>query len=190
MLDLHSHKNFGKNVIHNISPKEWDAFSRKYPKQLVSVGVHPWNVTQISLLEELERLSKIVDNKQVYAIGETGLDKRCFSPLNLQIQSLEHHIFLSEKYEKPLILHCVSAYNELQLLKRKYRPKQRWILHGFRGNPILAKQLLLDDFYFSIGWNFNTETIKILPEEKIYFETDESDVSIEEIRTKVNAYRK
>ncbi len=190
MLDVHSHKNFGENVIHNILPKEWSAFSKKYPQQLVSVGIHPWDVKQSSLKENLELLSTIVGNKQVYAIGETGLDKRCSSPFNLQILSLENHIRLSEEYEKPLILHCVAAYNELQLLKRKYHPKQRWILHGFRGNPILAKQLIEDDFFFSIGWNFNTETIKILPEEKIYFETDELDMSIEEIRTKVNDHRK
>lgn len=185
MLDVHSHKKIGENVVHNVSPKEWQEFANKHPQQLVSIGIHPWHIEQRSLEEELALLSSIIENELVFAIGETGLDKRCNVPLNLQKQSLNFHIQLSEKYQKPLILHCVGAYNELQLLKRKVSPSQRWIIHGFRGNPFLAKQLMKEGFYFSIGWSFNPETIKILPKELLYFETDESDATIEQVYEKV-----
>lgn len=190
MLNIHSHKHFGKEVIHNISPKEWDLFSERYPQQRFSVGIHPWHVQQKYLEEELALLSDIVAHKQVFAVGETGLDKHCGVSLDLQMKSLETHIELSEKNAKPLILHCVAAYNELQLLKRRLQPTQRWILHGFRGNRILAQQLLSDGFYFSIGWNFNVETIKMLPDDKLYFETDEADVSVEEVYAKAMTCRK
>ncbi len=189
MLDVHSHKHFGQNVVHNIAPAEWTDFVLKYPEQIVSVGIHPWHILPETLAQQLDSLGKIVGENQVRAVGETGLDKRCSVPFELQMQSLEQHIEFSEKYHKPLILHCVAAYNELQTLKRTIRPNEEWILHGFRGNPILAKQLLADGFRFSIGWNFNAETVKMLPVESFYFETDDADVSIEAIYQKVMAVR-
>ena len=187
MLDIHSHKHFGEEVIHNISPKEWNSFYERYPHDEMGRCLV---AAQKYLKEELSLLSDIVAHKQVFAIGETGLDKHCGVSLDLQMKSLETHVELSENNAKPLILHCVAAYNELQLLKRRLQPTQHWILHGFRGNRILAQQLLSDGFYFSIGWNFNVETIKMLPDDKLYFETDEADVSVEEVYAKAMTCRK
>ncbi len=189
MLDVHSHKGFGQNVVHNIVPTEWADFVLKYPEQPVSVGIHPWHIEAETLAQQLDLLAKIVGESQVRAVGETGLDKRCEVPIALQMQSLERHVELSEKHHKPLILHCVAAYNELQTLKRTLRPTEEWILHGFRGNPILAQQLLADGFRFSIGWNFNVATVKMLPSKSFYFETDDADVSIEAVYQKVIATR-
>jgi TatD DNase family protein len=45
----------------------------------------------------------------------------------------------------------------------------------------LAKQALKAGCYLSFGEHFNPESVRITPPEKKLFETDESELSIEEI---------
>ena len=99
----------------------------------------------------------------------------------VQIQVLEKQIELSEKVKKPLIIHCVGCFNELFDLKKHWNPSQIWIIHGFRGKPELAGQALKVGCYLSFGEHFNTQSVRITPIDKLFVETDESKMSIEEL---------
>jgi TatD DNase family protein len=56
-----------------------------------------------------------------------------------------------------------------------------WIIHGFRGKPQLARQLINQGFYISLGELFNPQTATIIPTNRLLFETDESTLDIDTI---------
>ena len=63
-----------------------------------------------------------------------------------------------------------------------------WIIHGFRGKPQLAQQLLNNGFYISLGEHFNPQTVTIIPTNRLLFETDESTLDINTIIENIKNY--
>ena len=58
---------------------------------------------------------------------------------------------LAEAHQKPVVIHCLKSWDELITLRGIAQPKVPWILHGFRGKPKLAEQMLKHGFYLSFG---------------------------------------
>lgn len=149
--------------------------------QLYSAGIHPWNTSEPPSAETFNRLEALANDSRIAAIGECGVDLMKGGPLFRQLQILKRQIELSEKVGKPLILHCVKGADIILGLKRDLNPSQPWIIHGFRGNPRLSRQLTDKGLYLSFGEKFNADTVAEMPAEKILAETDESILTIEEI---------
>ena len=80
---------------------------------------------------------------------------------------------LSEKNSLPLILHVVKAFPEIIALKKELKPRQPWIIHGFRGKPELAKELHRHGFFLSLGERHNPDAAAIIPAERLLLESDE-----------------
>ena len=85
---------------------------------------------------------------------------------------LTRHVALSERLGKPLLLHVVRAYAEILALHKRVRPSQPWIVHGFRGKPALALQLVKAGFYLSVGPDCPQATVDVIPLERLLHETD------------------
>jgi TatD DNase family protein len=119
------------------------------------------------------------------AIGECGLDKYSTVELRRQITVFEKQIELSEQAEKALIVHCVGRFNELMAMKKSIVPGQRWIIHGFRGKAQLAGQLLNAGCALSFGERFNADSLQITPLSALFAESDESELCIEDIYSKI-----
>ena len=83
----------------------------------------------------------------------------------------------------------VRAFDRILHLRKKLNPSQAWIIHGFRGNPVLAGQLLDSGMDICVGEYFNRDTAMVIPAGRIYFETDESNLDIKQIRAAVEAAR-
>lgn len=141
-----------------------------------SCGVHPWysenSNPQISFLEE------IAGDRRIVAIGEAGYDKLKGPDMQTQKIAFEKQVELSERLQKPLIIHCIKAWDELFASQKKYKPTQAWIIHGYKGKPELTRQLLKHGFKFSFGEKYNRESLSIIPMNSIFCETDVSDISI------------
>ena len=73
---------------------------------------------------------------------------------------------------KPLIIHQVKALQEILYLKKKFHPAQPWLIHGFRGKPELAQQLLATGIDLSFGVHYNEEAYALCPKERRFRETD------------------
>ena len=135
-IDIHTHDpSRADSAIINISPNE-DILPGTY----YSMGIHPWdtpNVTQTML----DALASKAHNKQIVAIGETGLDALRGGEIASQIELFKFHIELSEQLEKPLIIHAVRTFPLIIKLKQELKPRQPWIIHGFRGKPEQAQEL-------------------------------------------------
>ncbi|NDW19516.1 hypothetical protein D0T53_11425 [Dysgonomonas sp. 216] len=144
-----------------------------------SCGVHPWYSENAE--PQLKFLSEIAGDSRIVAIGEAGYDKLKGPELSIQQHVFEYQISLSEKLKKPLIIHCVKAWDELIASKKKFNPKQAWIIHGYKGKPELTKQLLAHGFMFSVNDKFNIDSVKVIPLNMMFCETDTHDISIESV---------
>lgn len=147
----------------------------------ISVGIHPWHINN-NWKSGFTAIAEYAKTDNVVAIGECGLDTlKSSATIELQEEILKAHILLAEELQKPLIIHCVKAYDRLIALHKELKPLQAWILHGFRGKPQQAEQLIKAGFYISLGEKFNTESAKVIPMEKLFIESDESNAAIADI---------
>ena len=84
-----------------------------------------------------------------------------------------------------MVIHCVRAFNELIQLKKTYKPTQPWIIHGFRGKPSIAQELIRHGCWISFGSHYQEESVRITPIERMFIETDESKESIGNIYLRI-----
>ncbi len=145
----------------------------------LSVGIHPWYLTEETYSIQLEWVHTLLQDKRVLALGEAGLDKCCGTPMVLQEKAFRSQIELSETFRLPLIIHAVKCMDELIRLKKEYQPDSPWILHGFRGKPQQAVAYVRHGFYLSFGEKYAEESLQAIPLERLFLETDESNVLIE-----------
>ncbi|MCH5229337.1 MAG: TatD family hydrolase [Muribaculaceae bacterium] len=177
-LDIHTHHPAPQPdavisvSVNDFSPREGQRYS---------LGIHPWETEKDISTQQWELLEKAAMLPEVVAIGEAGIDKIRGGFMFRQILVLNKQIEISEKLKKPLILHDVKAHEAIVGLKRNLNPKQKWLVHGFRAKPTVAKMLTDEGIYLSFGEKFNPESLKITPKELILAETDESPLSIQEI---------
>lgn len=149
-----------------------------------SAGIHPWEVKGEKLEKDLSSLRDLMNHSSVVAIGECGLDKVCETPMDWQKKAFEAQVALSEEVKKPLIIHCVKAVEELLQYKKLLKPTQAWIIHGFRGKIQEMESLVKKGFFISIGPLYNEESLRAIPHDRLFLETDDSDYSIQEVYQK------
>lgn len=151
------------------------------PGQLYSVGVHPWDVKVMPGVEFWNKYEENAAVPDVVAIGECGVDLMKNSALFLQLQVFRKQIEISERLCKPMILHTVKSLDIICGLRRDLKPKMPWIIHGYRGKPDGALQLVKAGCYIGFGEKFNPGTLCRVQDDRILAETDESSFDIEEI---------
>ena len=151
---------------------------------IVSVGIHPWFLTEENADIQLHWLEEAVKLPQVVAIGECGMDKLRGISIDKQLDVFKECIVLSERMSLPVIVHAVKCMEELIRLKKEMKPQMPWIIHGFRGNVSVAKSLLNQGLYLSFGEYYQEESMRITPLERLFLETDESRLPIEDLYRK------
>ena len=185
-LNIHTH-NF--RTVSEISVFNLDLESTCPNEGLFSYGIHPWDLDDEKL--DTENAMRILEEKlhhsNAVALGEAGLDRHHKASFDRQMEVFEKQIDLSEKFSKPLIIHNVKCNNEMIALRKKYKPKQAWILHGFNGTEQDVSQLAENGFCFSVGEALLHEDRKIrksimkIPIDRLFFETDTADIDVAEI---------
>ncbi len=183
--NLHTHKFSEGNAdicaIVNIRVSAYPPLEAAKGGNLYSIGIHPWHIKKENIEKELDLIEKYASLPNIKAIGECGLDKLCETDFELQKEVFLSQISISEKYGKPLILHCVKSFDEMILFKKNIKPQQTWIIHGFRGKPQQAKQLIEQGFFLSFGFRYNEETLQNIPIDRLFLETDDSDQDIQTV---------
>jgi TatD DNase family protein len=114
-----------------------------------AVGVHPWNVQNISD-EEIEHVVRLAEenreNKALVAIGEVGLDFKYMKILDRQIKVFDTMLHLAEKLDLPVIIHSRGTTAQIADMLPSYRVK-RVLLHWF-SNPISALGKAVENGYY------------------------------------------
>lgn len=187
LYDIHTHslsKNpqEGFNII-NIINTTPETYSGVGTDTFCSCGIHPWDTAVTE--KDLTILENIISGANVVAVGEAGLDNLRGGDISFQENIFRRQIKLAEKYEKPLIIHCVKAWDKLISLHREYATAVPWIVHGFRGKPQQAEQMLHSGMKLSFGEYYNEQTVNIVPSDSLFLETDTASVSIHTIYQKI-----
>ncbi len=189
MIDIHSHQRRTdifcvENIIY---PSEINNYNPNTP---FSVGLHPYGLDKVcknnldNILSELEK--KLAFNN-VYLFGEAGLDKQININFDWQITVFEQQLLLNKKINKPFIVHCVAAYNEIIAIYKKNKCGFPLIFHSFNKKYTVAQQLQKQGFYLSFGaallHNLSTQNSFIQADKNfIFLETDNnSSCQIEDI---------
>ncbi|HBJ76422.1 MAG TPA: hypothetical protein DDY68_00735 [Porphyromonadaceae bacterium] len=169
LFDCHTHN------LHSSYPALLNWFVNKSipeTKNFLSLGMHPLDLRDGIIPEVLEQMRYCLQTyPQIKAIGEVGLDKRSIYPVQKQCEFLESVLSLAEKYELPVILHCVKCYDQLIALRRCHTSLPL-ILHGFRGKESLAEMLWNFNFIFSFG-SYGEYSTSFLQKSIFFIETDE-----------------
>lgn len=188
-LNFHTH-NFpptpDEKSIYNLMIEEIDVIV-KVRNNWISAGIHPWYIKMEDWQKDLQTLKKWIDNEQIIAIGECGLDRLAQVSIAQQLLVFDAQIKLAEQVQKPVIIHCVRAFNELIQWKIQNKPLIPLIIHGFNNKQEIAQQLLAHGFYFSLGTvlvnpNSNaSKVIKLIPIERLFLENDDRETPIETV---------
>ena len=185
-LNIHTH-NF--RTVSEISVFNLDLESACPNEGLFSYGIHPWDLDdeKFDTVNAMRILEEKLHHLNAIALGEAGLDRLHKTSFDRQMEVFEKQIVLSEKFSKPLIIHNVKCNNEMIALRKKHKPKQAWILHGFNGTEQDVSQLAENGFCFSVGEALLHEDRKIrksimkIPIDRLFFETDTTDIDVAEI---------
>lgn len=180
-FNFHHHNPQIPYGIYNSTPEE------KIPGHYFSVGIHPQNIHE-QWENDLENLKIISQNPKCLAIGECGLDALVNIDENLQKKVFEAQILWANQIQKPIIIHCVKRFQELIPFQKI--AKVPMIIHGFNKKKAIADEMLKHGFYLSFGksvlHNLSLQTsLKEIPLEKIFLETDDADFDIAELHQKV-----
>lgn len=191
-IDIHTHTSSTQKDVFSIENKYADATCFKNP---FSIGIHPWYISKNTLQNDIKFIENQLTNKNCYALGECGLDKLSGIDFSLQLYVFKQQIHLSEKHKKPLIIHCVKAYQEIIQLKKEIKPKQPWIIHGFNKNHQIALDLIRHQICISFGKSLLKNeklqnTFSKIPTENIFLETDASKENIKNIYNIASELRK
>ncbi len=155
-------------------------------------GLHPCFLDKSTCNEQIKELEIIVNEKRCLAIGECGLDKLCNIDFELQEKIFVEHIKIANKIKKPLIIHCVKAFNELINCLNLNDNNVPVIIHGFNNNENIARVLVDQGCYFSfgkalLGYESNAaKALKNIGRKNFFLETDDADISIKYIYKKAS----
>lgn len=187
-IDIHSHLRGEHPGIFRVYNLFLEDFHEEIELEVFSCGLHPWHIKNYEDLEKFpEKLEKAIQHSSMIAIGEAGLDKIIPTEMKQQKSIFNTQVELSEKYEKPMIIHCVKAFQQLLKIRKDMNARQTWILHGFNSSPQLATDLIKKGICISAGprlMNNESRCKKVLddiPRDCLFIETDDEDTEIEEI---------
>lgn len=194
ILDIHTHKPYPQPIgLINLRFQPTDTCSSELleikQNQFYTIGLHPWDLNLEYPDDAWAELEKLANLQNVIAIGECGIDTKIPAPLYKQLTIFNRHIALSENIKKPLIIHAVKADDIICGLRRDLKPTQPWAIHGYRGKPGGAAQLIKSGCYLSFGKEFNPQTLKQIPKERILAETDDSETDIRSVINRLSEIR-
>lgn len=191
-INLHTHQ-FSKDseVIEVVNQYPW-AFDASIPNY--SIGIHPWFIDENRLAADLDCIAEKLQLAPCLALGECGLDKRIDIPIAVQMSVFRKQLEIAMQTHKPIVLHCVAAYDEVIAIKKEMKIANPMIVHGFSKNEQVAQSLLNNGFYLSFGKYLvrNPEMEKVLkfvPENQILLETDTIEESIYQVYEKAAAVK-
>jgi TatD DNase family protein len=157
------------------SPAAWDEVAR-FCSETTGVfsilGIHPHDAGGADPAE-LERLREL----KPVAIGETGLDYyRDYAPHDAQRQLFQAHLALAEELEKPVVIHCRAADDDVRRALADFDGTV--VLHCF-SSPRLLEPALERGYYVSFAGNVTYPSAyelraaaRAVPADRILAETD------------------
>jgi TatD DNase family protein len=191
-FNLHTHQFTNQpDVLELVNqyPQEFDASIPFY-----SIGIHPLFIDENRLEKDFQVVEEKLALPKCLALGECGLDKRSETSFELQQLVFEKQLALAEKHQKPVVIHCVAAFQELVEIKKRLKISVPMIIHGFSKKVELARQLIDNGFYISFGKyllrNPELESVfQSIPNNRFFLETDTIEEGIQDVYALAAKYK-
>jgi TatD DNase family protein len=148
------------------------------PGLFPTAGIHPHDASDSSDAARAV-IAELCARTECVGVGETGLDYfRMLAPREHQRANFLWHLELARRLGKPVVVHCREAHEDTVELLRAV-PGVRGVMHCYSMGPVeLAPYLELG---FSISFSgmvtypkndSNREAARMVPADRILFETD------------------
>ena len=191
-FNLHTHQFTNQSNVLELVNQYPEKFNSEIP--FYSIGIHPWYIVEDKIDSDLKVITDKLQTKNCLAIGECGLDKRVEVSFELQVEVFEKQLILAEKYKKPVVIHCVAAFQEIIAIKRKLKISVPMIIHGFFKNSQIENQLIKEGFYLSFGKYLlkNPELKSVfqeIPNNNFFLETDTIEENIQQVYDLASKYK-
>ncbi len=157
------------------------ALAESFPNVYASAGIHP-NHTHEAVEGDWGRIVELASDPRVVALGETGLDKHWdFAPFDLQQDSFDRHLRLSQAIGKPFITHVRDCADDVMVMLREARQRGplAGILHSFTGDVAMAEEAVALGLHISFAGMVTFKksddlrvVAGIVPSERLLIETD------------------
>ena len=118
------------------------------------MGLHPCDVTEENIKQELEHVAEELATEKYIAVGEIGLDLHWDkTKLDIQKEAFIQQIELAKKYKLPISIHVRDSFNEaIEIIEKLNDKNLRGVFHCFTGNVEDAQRVInLGGFYLGIG---------------------------------------
>jgi TatD DNase family protein len=156
--------------------------AKEYPGVLyATAGIHPHDAKSFDA-QSIPKLKALLQQKQVVAVGECGLDfDRDFSPRTIQESCYKAQLELAIPVQKPLFLHERAAFDRFMAITKDYLPQlPKAVVHCFTGSLQEAKTYLDNGLYLgftgaisdSRRFEHLKEVLQYVPLDRLMIETD------------------
>ena len=169
--------------------------AQNYPDIRISAGIHPSSTAAENgkWQDRFDVIRRQVENPQVTAIGETGLDFfRDVAPPIMQEQAFRDHLDLAVETDLPVIIHNRSADSRVLGILKESKCR-RGVFHCFSSGAETAKRALDLGFHISFAGNITykksdalREAAALVPSDRLLVETDSPYLSPQAVRGRPN----
>lgn len=143
-----------------------------------TAGVHPHEAGSATP-EVLSRVRALLDEEEVVAVGECGLDFFYDNaPRDVQRRVFEAHVGFAADTGLPLVIHSRSADEDMEALIRDLPPGVTGVLHCFTGSDRLLEAALEAGLHVSFtgivtfGSFAGAHQVRAVPTDRLMVETD------------------
>lgn len=120
--------------------------AEKFHQVFFSAGIHTHEASKF-YEKDYVHIKKLLSHPKAVAVGEVGLDYHYdFTPRLMQIHVFKRFVELAQKTDKPMIIHCREAEEDMFNILCN-NPGVRGVIHCYTGNGEWAKKFLSLGFY-------------------------------------------
>lgn len=185
-IDFHAHTYKAEHKNYSVCSVRINEIEEIEGRGPFTLGIHPWDSLDKKNDLQLDKLKKFVQNPKVIAVGEIGLDRLRGANLDVQTELFKNQVLIAEEAQKPVVIHCVRSFSEIQQLRKTLNPTTPWAIHNFMGNEQIAKSLIKQGFYLSFCIAIAKSqklcnALNSVPIERVFFETDDFIENVEDV---------
>lgn len=148
----------------------------EFDEMYAAIGIYPHETAKYSWDEQ--RLTDLLNNKKVVALGEIGLDYHSDeSPKSVQLEWVNNQLSLANKLNLPVSFHDREAHMDTLNVLKKHKPKGS--VHCFSGSVEMAREIVKLNMFIGVGGVVTFKNARVLvdvvadtPIEHILLETD------------------
>lgn len=183
-VDVHTHSASRDPDVLAIENRH-SGFGTPAGSRYVSAGLHPWYIRRETFSDDFDQLSVYAARPEVLAVGECGLDKLATTDWDMQCRAFERQIGLAGELRKPLVIHCVKAFQECLGFLREARVPV--IFHGINNRLAVIRPVIEAGHFLSFGKALLhpnaaiLEAFRAVPPDQLFLETDDTGADIREI---------